>query len=46
MIHQINYKVLDRGGVNKFKGSKKKTIINGWFMENPKNGPPNNNISP
>jgi len=46
MIHPINYKVLDREGLNKFKGSKIKTIINGWFMENPKNWPPNNNISP
>ena len=46
MIHPINHKVLDREGLNKFKGSKLKTIINGWFMENPKNWPPNNNISP
>ena len=46
MIHPINHKVLDRERLNKFKGSKLKTIINGWFMENPKNWPPNNNISP
>ena len=46
MIHPINHKVLDREGLDKFKGSKLKTIINGWFMENPKNWPPNNNISP
>jgi len=46
MIHPINHKVLDREGLNKFKGPKLKTIINGWFMENPKNWPPNNNISP
>ena len=46
MIHPINHKVLDREGLNKFKGSKIKTIINGWFMENPKNWPPNNNICP
>ena len=46
MIHPINHKILDREGLNKFKGSKLKTIINGWFMENPKNWPPNNNISP
>ncbi len=46
MIHPINHKVLDREALNKFKGSKLKTIINGWFMENPKNWPPNNNISP
>ena len=46
MIHPINHKVLDREGLHKFKGSKIKTIINGWFMENPKNWPPNNNISP
>ena len=46
MIHPINYIVLDREGLHKFKGSKIKTIINGWFMENPKNWPPNKNISP
>ena len=46
MIHPINHKVLDREGLHKFKGSKIKTIMNGWFMENPKNWPPNNNISP
>ena len=46
MIHPINYKVLDREGLHKLQGSKIKTIINGWFMENPKNWPPNNNISP
>jgi polysaccharide pyruvyl transferase WcaK-like protein len=46
MIHPTNHKVLDREGLHKFKGSKIKTIINGWFMENPKNWPPNNNISP
>ena len=46
MIHPINHKVIDREGLNNFKGSKIKTIINGWFMENPKNWPPNNNISP
>ena len=46
MIHPINHKVIDREGLHKFKGSKIKTIINGWFMENPKNWPPNNNISP
>ena len=46
MIHPINHKVLDREGLHKFKGSKIKTIMNGWFMENPKNWPPNKNISP
>ena len=46
MIHPINHMVLDREGLHKFKGSKIKTIMNGWFMENPKNWPPNNNISP
>jgi len=46
MIHPINHKVLDREGLHKFKGSKIKTIMNGWFMENPKNWPPHNNISP
>ena len=46
MIYPINHKVLDREGLHKFKGPKIKTIINGWFMENPKNWPPNNNISP
>ena len=40
MIHPTNHKVLDREALNKFKGSKLKTIINGWFMENPKNWPP------
>ena len=46
MIHPINHMVLDREGLHKYKGSKIKTIINGWFMENPKNWPPNNNICP
>ena len=46
MIHPINHKILDREGLHKFKGSKIKTIMTGWFMENPKNWPPNNNISP
>ena len=46
MIQPINYKVLDREMLHNFKGSKIKTIINGWFMKNPKNWPPNDNISP
>ena len=46
LTHPVNYKVLDREELHKFKGPKIKTIINGWFMQNPKNWPPNNNISP
>ena len=46
MIHPINYKVLDRESLHKFKGPKILSIINFRYMESTNNWPPNNNISP
>lgn len=46
MICPTRYSVLDRESLHTFDDIEIKTIINGWFMENPKNWPPNTNISP
>ena len=46
IIYPANYKVLDRESLHTFDDIEIKTIINGWFMENPKNWPPNAKISP
>mgnify|MGYP001163683788 FL=1 len=46
MIYPNSYRVLDRETLHNFNGTEIKTIINGWFMENPKNWPPNEKISP
>ena len=46
IIYPTNYKVLDRESLHTFDDIEIKTIINGWFMENPKNWPPNAKISP
>ncbi len=41
-----NIRILDREKLNYYKGNRIKTIVNGWFMESPKNWPPSNNIDP
>ena len=40
------YKILDRESLNSYNDEPRKVIINGWFMENPLNFPPSNNIKP
>jgi hypothetical protein len=37
---------IDRDNLNNYSGEKIKLILNGWFMENPKNWPPSDNIIP
>ena len=46
IVGSINAKILDRESLNNYNENKIKTIINGWFMENPKNWPPSNKIKP
>ena len=48
VINLINqdYTILERECLNNYKGKKTKTIINGWFMENPLNFPPSTHIDP
>ena len=46
ILNKQNIKILEREKLNNYNGPPIKTIINGWFMENPKNWPPNNNINP
>ena len=46
ILNEQNIKILEREKLNNYNGPPIKTIINGWFMENPKNWPPNNNINP
>ena len=46
ILNKQNIKILDREKLNTYSGDPIKTIINGWFMENPKNWPPSNNIKP
>ena len=46
ILNKQNIKILEREKLNNYNGPPLKTIINGWFMENPKNWPPNNNINP
>ena len=41
-----NIRILDREKLNYYKGTRIKTIVNGWFMESPENWPPSNNIDP
>ena len=41
-----NIKILDREKLDKYNKENIKTIINGWFMENPKNWPPSKKIIP
>ena len=37
---------IDRDNLKNYAGERVKLILNGWFMENPKNWPPSNNIIP
>ena len=37
---------IDRDNLNNYSGEKIKLILNGWFMEKPKNWPPSDNIIP
>ena len=48
VINLINqgYTILERENLNNYKGKKTKTIINGWFMENPLKFPPSKHIDP
>ena len=46
IVGSKNAKILDRESLNNYNENKIKTIINGWFMENPKNWPPSNKIKP
>ena len=46
ILNKQNIKILEREKLNNYNGPPIKTIINGWFMENPKNWPPNNSITP
>ena len=46
ILSKQNIKILEREKLNTYNGAPIKTIINGWFMENPKNWPPSNNIKP
>ena len=48
VIKLINrdYKILDRESLNIYQEKPRKVIINGWFMENPYNFPPSENLNP
>ena len=46
IVGSKNAKILDRESLNNYNENKIKTIINGWFMENPNNWPPSNKIKP
>ena len=46
IIDSKKIKILDRENLDKYNDDDIKTIINGWFMENPNNWPPGNNIIP
>ena len=37
ILNKQNIKILEREKLNNYNGAPIKTIINGWFMENPKN---------
>ena len=40
LVGSKNIKILDRENLDKYNDNVIKTIINGWFMESPKNWPP------
>ena len=46
ILNKQNIKILEREKLNSYNGPPIKIIINGWFMENPKNWPPSNKINP
>ena len=46
IVGSKNIKILDRENLDKYNKENIKTIINGWFMENPKNWPPSKKITP
>ena len=46
ILNRQNIKILEREKLNSYNGPPIKIIINGWFMENPKNWPPSNKINP
>ena len=46
IIDSKKTRILDRENLDKYNDDEIKTIINGWFMENPKNWPPSNKIKP
>tara|TARA_B100000575_G_scaffold282459_1_gene274168 strand:+ start:11905 stop:12834 length:930 start_codon:yes stop_codon:yes gene_type:complete len=46
ILNTQKIKILDREQLHAYRGAQIKTIVNGWFMENPKNWPPSKNIDP
>ena len=44
-LMQVN-ELIERDKISKYKGEKVKLILNGWFMNEPKNFPPSKNILP
>ena len=46
IIDSKKIRILDRENLDKYNEDDIKTIINGWFMENPKKWPPSNKIIP
>ena len=46
IIDSKKTRILDRENLDKYNEDDIKTIINGWFMENPKKWPPSNKIIP
>lgn len=46
ILNNKKIKILDRESLNSYNDEDIKTIINGWFMQNPKNWPPSKSIFP
>lgn len=46
LLFQKSYKYIDREQLHNYDGDPIKLICNGWFMENPKNWPPSDKITP
>lgn len=45
-VKDKNYLFLNREALNEYKGERIKMILNGWFMHEPQNWPPSENIDP
>jgi len=46
ILNNKKIKILDREKLNSYSDEEIKTIINGWYMQNPKNWPPSKSIFP
>jgi hypothetical protein len=46
VLNKIKTFDIDRDKLNAYKGEKAALIMNGWFMEKPKNWPPSEQIDP